>query len=880
MNSKVSLWRSLQARATVFTLAVFVLGIWALSLYASGLLQADLERVLGQQQLSTASVMAHEINDRLRDRLQALETIAKEVDADLMGQPGALQTRLEQRPLLQLLFNGGAWAAATDGVAIADVPGWAQRIGTSYRDVDFIAAALKDGKASISRPVIGKKRMMPIFAITVPIRTKQGQVIGVLTGVTDLGKPNFLDLIAQSDYGKTGGYLLIAAEHRMVISATDKSRIMEPLPTVGSNASIDRFANGYEGSAVLTNPRGVEVLVSGKGIPVAGWYVLVSLPTAEAFAPVRDLQQRLLWATLLLTLLTGALTWWVLKRQLVPLVATADALAALADAQQMAQPLSATRPDEIAYLVDGFNRILARWTQREAALTDSQQNLAITLNSIGDAVIATDAAGLITRMNPTAERLTAWPLADALGRPLTEVFSIVNASTREPVAAPVQRVIECGEVVGLANHTMLLAKDGREYQIADSAAPIRNAAGDIVGVVLVFSDVTEKYQVEQALLETEWKFRALFEKGPIGVAYHEMIYDDQGRPKDYFFIDANATYQELTGVNPLGKTVTQAFPGIENDPFDWIGTYGRVARTGEPVRFEQFLPSNGCWYDCAAYQFKPDGFVVAFLNITERKKAEQDARESHRRLSLALDAAAIGEWEIDLATQSWHRSLRHGAIFGQSEPLPLWNLATFFDHVHPDDLGRVKGSVQQAQALAQDWRDEFRIVRDDQAVRWVWATGHVLMNAQGLPEKAVGMVSDITERKQAEEALRIAATAFESQQGMVVTDAQRMILRVNQAAADITGYSADEAVGQNPRMLKSGRHDSGFYDAMTQALEQDGIWAGEIWNRRKNGEIYPEWLSISAVKDDAGLTSHFVGIFTDISERINAQAQIDTLAFY
>ncbi|MFZ4624831.1 MAG: PAS domain S-box protein, partial [Rhodoferax sp.] len=712
MNAKVSPWQSLQTRATLVTLAVFVLSIWALSLYASRLLQADLERMLGQQQFSTASVLAREINDRLSDRLQALEAIAKEIDADLMGQPAALQSRLEQRPLLQVLFNGGVWSAAMDGVAMADVPGSAQRIGTSYLDVDFIAAVLKDGKATISRPVIGKKRLMPIVAVAVPIRNKQGQVIGVLTGVTDLGRPNFLDLIAQSDYGKTGGFLLIAAQQRLVITATDKSRIMEPLPTVGISPWIDRFASGYEGSAILTNPRGVEVLVSGKGIPVAGWYLLASLPTAEAFAPVRDLRQRLLWATLLLTLLTGVLTWWLLKRQLVPLLGTANALAALADSKQMAQPLPASRPDEIGHLVNGFNRILAGWTQRETALMESQQNLAITLNSIGDAVIATDAAGLITRMNPTAERLTAWPLADALGRPLTEVFCIVNASTREPVANPVQRVIEHGEVVGLANHTVLLAKDGLQYQIADSAAPIRNAAGSIVGVVLVFRDVTEKYQAERALLEAEWKFRALFEKGPIGVAFHEMIYDDLGQPKDYLFIDANVTFQQLTGVNPLGKTVTQAFPGIENDPFDWIGTYGRVARTGEPIRFEQFLPANGCWYDCSAYQFKPDGFVVAFLNITERK--------------------------------------------------------------------------------------------------------------------------------QAEEALRIAATAFKAQQGMVITDAQRMILRVNQAFTTITGYSAEEAVGQYPRIMKSGRHDSTFYAVMTQALELEGTWAGEIWNRRKNGEIYPE----------------------------------------
>ena len=135
----------------------------------------------------------------------------------------------------------------------------------------------------------------------------------------------------------------------------------------------------------------------------------------------------------------------------------------------------------------------------ENALRESEENLAITLHSIGDAVIATDPAGCVTQMNPTAERLTGWALSEAAGRPLPEVFRIVNASTRETVADPVHLVMKHGQVVGLANHTVLLAKDGKEFQIADSAAPIRNAMGDIVGVVLVFSDVTEKYQTEVVL---------------------------------------------------------------------------------------------------------------------------------------------------------------------------------------------------------------------------------------------------------------------------------------------------------------------------------------------------------------------------------------------
>ena len=144
----------------------------------------------------------------------------------------------------------------------------------------------------------------------------------------------------------------------------------------------------------------------------------------------------------------------------------------------------------------------------------------------------------------------------------------------------------------------------------------------------------------------------------------------------------------------------------------------------------------------------------------------------------------------------------------------------------------------------------------------------------------LAVTRDITERKRSEEALRIAATAFESQQGMTVTDARRVILRVNKAFTAITGYSAEEAVGQTPRILSSGRHDRAYYAAMSQALDTLGSWAGEIWNRRKSGEVYPEWLTISAVKDGGGQTTHYVAIFSDISERVRALAQIDSLAFY
>ncbi|MBI4985029.1 MAG: EAL domain-containing protein [Rhodocyclales bacterium] len=144
----------------------------------------------------------------------------------------------------------------------------------------------------------------------------------------------------------------------------------------------------------------------------------------------------------------------------------------------------------------------------------------------------------------------------------------------------------------------------------------------------------------------------------------------------------------------------------------------------------------------------------------------------------------------------------------------------------------------------------------------------------------IGGMVDITELKRAEAELRIAATAFEAQEGMVITDAANVILRVNQAFTEITGYTAAEAVGRTPQLLKSGCHDAAFYAAMWHAIRDAGAWQGEIWNRRKNGEVYPEWLTITAVKDAGGAVSHYVGTLTDITSRKSAEEEIKNLAFF
>lgn len=142
------------------------------------------------------------------------------------------------------------------------------------------------------------------------------------------------------------------------------------------------------------------------------------------------------------------------------------------------------------------------------------------------------------------------------------------------------------------------------------------------------------------------------------------------------------------------------------------------------------------------------------------------------------------------------------------------------------------------------------------------------------------IIHDISRRKQAETDLRIAATAFESQEGILITDADSKILRVNNSFTDITGYTAEEVIGKNPRILSAGRQNETFYKNMWNSLINTGSWAGEVWNRRKNGEIYPEYLAITAVKNEDGIVTNYVASLADISQRKESEEKIRSLAFY
>ncbi|MBI1773106.1 MAG: EAL domain-containing protein [Burkholderiales bacterium] len=230
-----------------------------------------------------------------------------------------------------------------------------------------------------------------------------------------------------------------------------------------------------------------------------------------------------------------------------------------------------------------------------------------------------------------------------------------------------------------------------------------------------------------------------------------------------------------------------------------------------------------------------------------------------------------GNWNIGNNAEEWRYSDEARRILGYANGSKI-DCASLLQRTHPDDIHAVKTFWSQVQA-GKDTGIEHRIVLEGE-VRWL----HSQYDAQSA--RHMGTVQDITERKHIEEDLRIAAIAFEAQEGMVITDERRTIVRINQAFTRITGYSREEAIGKQTSLLKSGLHGASYYEEMGKQLDANAYWQGEIWNRRKNGEVYPEWLTITAVKNASGKVVNYVATMLDITQRKATEAKLEHLAYH
>jgi diguanylate cyclase (GGDEF)-like protein/PAS domain S-box-containing protein len=486
-------WTSLKTRIPLFSLLLILISIGSLAIYASHTLRKDMQRLLGEQQLSTVSLVANEVNQKLTSHLQILQIVAKEIHPELMKNPARLQAVLKEFPIFQDGFSGGTFVTEVDGATI-DVTQHGKHHPTGDPvNAEHVAAALRQGQPAIGRPVLDKALQEPVLGMATPIRNAQGQVIGALSGVIHMTKSGIFDGISRSHYGKSGGYVLVAPQHRMIVAASDTRRSLEILPARGTSPTLDRFIDGYEGTDIFVNPVGVEVLASVKRVPVSGWYVAVTLPTTEAFAPIHDLQQRMLMAAAWLALLAGGLTWWLLRRQMAPLEATAHTLAALSDQHEALRPLPVKRDDEVGQVISGFNQLLTELSHQQTGLKDSEERYRSVFQTIPDAVTITRLSdGRYLEINTGFLHLFEWARDEVLGRTSQDLNIWHHREDRELLMRAIQDDGYCESL-----EVDFRTKNGRKITALVSARAITLDSEQCL--LAVTRDITERKAAQEEI---------------------------------------------------------------------------------------------------------------------------------------------------------------------------------------------------------------------------------------------------------------------------------------------------------------------------------------------------------------------------------------------
>jgi PAS domain S-box-containing protein len=536
------------------------------------------------------------------------------------------------------------------------------------------------------------------------------------------------------------------------------------------------------------------------------------------------------------------------------------------------------RNDEISELSQSFNKMTTNLKevtasktdleQAQASLRESEQRWATTLASVGDAVIATDTSGKITFMNVEAEKLTGWKLSEASLKPVKEIFSIVNEKTRLEVEDPVSKVLENGLIVGLANHTVLIRKDGTDVPIDDSGAPIKDKDGKTLGVVLIFRDISERKKAEEQLRENEVKFRTVadftydweFWLAPDG----SMVYVSPSSKNitGYGASDFVNDPKLLTKiVHPDDKSrITQHFDSISSDGPHELD-YRIITATGETRWIshacQPVFDDTGKWI----------GRRSGNRDVTERKKAEEALASSNQRVSDILESIKDNFYSLDRDWNFIYVNKQAAKLLGKEpESLVGHNIWKLF----PQTIESVFETNYRAAMQNREIR-RFE-TRGIQANAWLLVT--VFPSGEGIS----ALATDISERKKAEAAIleseeRFSKAFHNSPIPQIITRfGDWRYVDANESVLSLLEYSREELLGHTSaelNLIPLDMRDQG----LRVVNERGELRDFETAVRTKSGKIIMVLTSTETIMLNG--QKHLINTFVDITLRKQMQAKLE-----
>lgn len=403
---------TLSTRVALVALVLSLAAIWLLTYATVTHLHGSMATVLANQQFSAVSLLAEEIDQKVRLRFKVLQNLASGMTPALGADPAGLQAHLDEQPLLRELFSIGIVAISADGRYLAAAPESPTRRQLDFTQFEYFQTVMAQSRPAVGKPRIGPVSGKPSIAFAVPVAGPGDRTVAVLAGFTTLSDPTMFASLEHSAVGKTGWIAISDPVHRLIVSASDSSRILTPVAQPGQNAMFDRFMAGFEGSGIAINSRGIETLTSARRVPSTGWILQGVLPTAEAFAPIRQLQEHAYLLAAAVSAVISFLIWASLRQLLRPLAATSRRIRRMARGEESIGELPAGAGDEIGELVNSFNQLLRQRSKDEAELLLAANVFART----ADGIVVTDTASNILSVNPAFSEITGYEAAEAIGR--------------------------------------------------------------------------------------------------------------------------------------------------------------------------------------------------------------------------------------------------------------------------------------------------------------------------------------------------------------------------------------------------------------------------------------------------------------------------------
>ncbi|MCO5251787.1 MAG: PAS domain S-box protein [Candidatus Kapabacteria bacterium] len=515
----------------------------------------------------------------------------------------------------------------------------------------------------------------------------------------------------------------------------------------------------------------------------------------------------------------------------------------------------------------------------ELALRESEENLTITLNSIGDGVISTDSKGIIKGINPIGAKLTGWEIEDAIGRPFKEVFKILHAETLEPVECPVDQVFLTKAIVGLSNKTLLISKDGTERNISDSAAPIRDYDGIIRGAVVVFSDVTETYKSRREIRESEEKYRNLIELSTDAIFINQSNSIVYANPSCLKILEADSA-EQIIGKSPYEIFHLDYHEIINHRIQTMLADYKPVELIEEIIIS---LKGKQVAVEVTAAPFELKGnkaIQVIMRDISERKKAEKKIRESEERYRLLIE-----QMEQGLAI--------HEAIFDESGKMVNYR----FIDVNPgfekltglkrDDIIN-KTVFEVLPNTEQYWIDTYgEVVKTGKPIHFEDYSAELdkyyeVRAYSPQPNRFSVIFTDVTDRKKSllalEKSERNYREIFNStSEAIFIYDANTgHLIDANETMVNMYGYDSVEDILKTTITDRSsgiGNYTGNVAFENVLKAKTEGPQIFEWHAKKKNGELF--WVEVSLRDTDIGGEDRILAVTRDISDRKNAEIEYE-----